>query len=390
MTASCSSPRRGPAGPGVLYHNMLVSPRLGGAEQLAIEIHKRAEAARPGRSELLVPENGAARDAAQAGGLRFRTFGFDSLMNGGRLASLGANLGMLGSLGRAAGTLLHVHSPFVYGALRPYLAVSAVRTVLHLHLDYSVEQLKWALKRPPDVIITCARFMIERVERALAATGASRTKIVPVINAVDVERFVPGDRVQARRDLHVSTEMPVALMAANLSPHKGQETAIRAVASLAAHGTRTELWLVGEDRENTGYSAHLRQLADTLGAGDLVKLMGFRRDMPRLLHAANCLLLPSTSEGLPLSILEAQASKVVVLAAPTAGIPEIIDNGRTGYLIGAQDAEGYANALALVLSNAGIAQSVSEAAYQQVISQFSLKPYSEKIFAEYDALLEAA
>ena len=363
---------------------------MGGAEQLAIEIYKRVESARPGRAELLVPAKGDTRDAAEQGGMRYRSFQFEQLMGGGRVSSVIANLGLLSTVGRSAHGLLHVHSPFVYGAMRPFLSLTRVRTILHLHLDYTIEQLTWALKRPPDVVITCAAFMVERVEEVLAKAGARGTKIVPVINAVDTARFVPGDRAAAKRDMQVPAGTAVLLMAANLSPHKGQETAIRAVAALKARGIPVELWLVGEDREKTGYDVRLKELVQSLGASDRVKFLGFRKDVPRLLHAADCLLLPSTSEGLPLSILEAQASKVVVLAAPTAGIPEVIHHGHTGFLVEAGNAEGYAGNVARLLANPDFAQDVREAAYAQVVSQFSLKPYSEKILAQYDALLEAA
>ena len=77
--------------------------------------------------------------------------------------------------------------------------------------------------------------------------------------------------------------------------------------------------------------------------GECVRLLGQRDDANVLLRAADFFLLPSTNEGLPLSILEAQATKVPVLAAPTAGIPEIVRDAETGFLIPATDAPGYAH-----------------------------------------------
>ncbi len=286
--------------------------------------------------------------------------------------------------------MLHIHSPYVFAALRPLRAVSRLRTILHLHLDYTEESLQWPLKLAPDLVIVCARFMEERVERALATVGSQWTKIMVAVNAVDTERFAPGDRLRAKRDLGVDPERPVLLMTANLAPHKGQETAIRTVSILVEQGFRPLLWLVGEEREGgDDYARRLHALVESLSLSAFVEFLGFRTDVPRLLHAADCLLLPSTREGLPLAVLEAQASKVVVLAAPTAGIPEVVEDGRTGFLIAADDHTGYASTLTSLICNPALGSAIAEAAYRKVVGTLSLNRYCESIHAQHASLLEA-
>ena len=373
---------------GLTYHNMLVSPRLGGGEKVAIEIHRYVSAHRPGESEILVPAGGEAERAIAAESLRHRTFDLDQLVSRSRVASLMANADLsLRLLGSSRG-ILHVHSPFVFGALRPLRSVSRLRTILHLHLDYTSEQLEWALTRAPDVVIVCARFMERIAADVLRRQGHARTRVVVAVNAVDLKRFTPGDKPIAKSALGLAADRPFYLMAANLAPHKGQETAIRAIALLKERGHRPLLWLVGEERESGGvYTAHLRELVAQLEVGDLVQFTGFRNDVPKLFQAADCLLLPSTSEGLPLSILEAQASKVAVLAAPTAGIPEVVSHGETGLLVAANDVRGYADALESLHANPATAQRITDSAYRQVVSQCSLDRYCERILAEYDSVL---
>ena len=150
--------------------------------------------------------------------------------------------------------------------------------------------------------------------------------------------------------LDVPANLPLLMVVANLAPHKGQHTALRAVADLKAIGPRVRLMLVGAERsDGKGYETQLRQLAADLSIDDRVDFAGFRNDIPLLLAAADFVLLPSTSEGLPLTILEAQATGAVVLAAPTAGIPEVVEDGRTGFLVAASDAAGYAAQIAELL-----------------------------------------
>ncbi|MBY0527907.1 MAG: glycosyltransferase family 4 protein [Gemmataceae bacterium] len=371
------------------YHNMLRSPRFGGAEKLAVEIHKYVAAQRPGKSKLLVPAGGDTETLARSERLDFQTFQLNWLLGPRRLPSLAANLDLLVKLRRRSQGVLHIHAPFMYGALQPFLAISGFKTVVHVHLDYSEEDLRWAFRRSPDVVIVCAKFMRERVAKLTTAHAGGGAEIVVAINAVDVERFAPGDRLQAKHDLGAPTDRPLFLMAANISPHKGQETAIRAVARLTARGYRPLLWLAGEERASgTAHTERLRALIAELGLSESVRLLGFRSDVEKLLHAADCLLLPSTQEGLPLTILEAQASRVVVVAAPTAGIPEVIDDGRTGFLVAADDPEGYATVLASLLDNRELAQSVAETAYRQVVSNNTLSQYCRNILSVYDRVLE--
>jgi glycosyltransferase involved in cell wall biosynthesis len=115
-------------------------------------------------------------------------------------------------------------------------------------------------------------------------------------------------RSQAAHRFYPPTEF-VVLLLANLAPHKGQATAIRALHALKQRGSAVECWLAGEDRSGKlGYEDQLRRLIADLDVADAVRFLGFRSDAPDLLRAADVLVLPSTHEGLPLSVLEAQAN----------------------------------------------------------------------------------
>jgi glycosyltransferase involved in cell wall biosynthesis len=310
-------------------------------------------------------------------------------MSSNRLQAGLENLHLYRRLYRHGAGTIHVHSPFVYGAARLFIAASRLKSVLHIHLAFSAEQLKWSLRAPPDLIVVCADFMRPAVEQALPPTRAVRTEVRVILNAVDTERFFPADRVAAKARVGVRTDVPLLMMAANLAPHKGQETAVRAVAALKERGHDVRLWLVGEERgDGLGFLGRLKALVRELGVEDRVDFLGFRNDIPELLRAADFVLLPSTNEGLPLVILEAQASKALVLAAPTAGIPEIIEDGCTGYLIRADDYRGYADRIAFLLTNPSAAATLIESAYRRVRERHHMKRYCSRVLDEYDRLLE--
>ncbi len=368
---------------------MLVSPHVGGGAQLAMEIHKYIVSTRGSISQLLLPKGAEAEQSAIDQNFAFIGYDLGHLVSQNRFISYMENLYLYvrTAVNHNCG-IIHVHSPFVYGAARPLFIASKLKTVLHIHLDFTYEQLKWALKLPPDLILICADFMRSTVEKTLSETERKNSKIQVILNAVDTKRFFSLDRAVAKAQLGVKEDLPLLMVVANLSPHKGQETAIRTVALLKTNGFQVKLWIVGEERApSQNYLDKLKSLSMELSVADLVDFVGFRKDIPQLLQATDFLLLPSTNEGLPLVILEAQASKSLVLAAPTAGIPEVIKDGLTGYLIAADDFQGYANKIAFLLSNPIHANKVIQNAYQNIYQNHGIKKYCSKVLHEYDELL---
>src|SRR5262249_47279319 len=144
-------------------------------------------------------------------------------------------------------------------------------------------------------------------------------------------------------------------------------------AELKRSGVDVTCWFAGEERQSGGgrggYAAHLQALCNALGVADRIRFLGHREDIPDLLRAADIFILPSAGEGLPQSVLEAQATKVPVLATPTGGIPEVITDGETGFLIPAEDAVGYAHRIKCLLNHPDIYQRVQEQAYINVIKK---------------------
>jgi len=358
------------------YHSFLVSRELGGAALIALRLAKWMfeQGETP---HVWAPGEGPAARAAEQEGLPWQSYDLDSMKKGNLAHALGC-------MRMVPGLLLHhgwahVHSPVVYRILRPILRLTRLRTAVSVHIEPEPEEIRWAFRDPPDLILPCARFMDAPLRLALGERG-QELRIAAAPNGVDTARFFPGDAAGAKTMVGAPKDRPLVLMLANLAPHKGHVTALRAVAELKARGMAVECWLAGIERDGRKeYGQQLRSLVAELGVGGLVRFLGFRRDGPDLLRAADFLLLPSTHEGLPLSIVEAQASKVPVLAAPTAGIPEVIIDGETGFLIPATDASGYADRIALLLQNPGLRQRVVDKALAVVLGEYTLDAYCKRV-----------
>lgn len=312
------------------------------------------------------------------------------LLGSGKLQSALANWKFGNILRRQGPGIVHLHSVVQYGALQLGLRLSGLKRVVHVQIEEDPQGLCWAFKHPPDVIITCARYLVDHVRRSLAEKYQECQRIVAVPNSVDTEEFFPADKEAAKQRTGAASAVPLILVLANLAPHKGQETAIRAVAALKDRGVKIACWLAGVERGGEGaYTARLRGLISELKVSEEVRLLGYRHDAADLLQAADFFLLPSTQEGLPISLLEAQASKVPVLAAPTAGIPETVTDGKTGFLIAAENHIGYAECIQALLNNRTLYDDVAGNAYEQVKREYQWSRYCERIWRIYCELLNA-
>lgn len=368
------------------YHQFLVSHELGGAALVGLHVADYLGSNKLSAT-VWVPGGGPAEREARRLGLSVSQYSIDAARSRWPLRAAWGNWRVGRGLRLAGVGLVHVHGVLYYGLLHWGLKLSGLKRVVHVHIEEHPEALCWAFRSPPELITTCARFLVNHVRLALPPDRQDRQRIVAVPNAVDTDRFQPCDNEGAKRAIG-APRMPLVLMLANLAPHKGQETAVRAVALLKERGVDVACWLAGVERGGAGsFTARLRSLIEELAVTDRVRLLGQRSDTPDLLRAADYFLLPSTHEGLPLSVLEAQASKVPVLAAPTAGIPEVVHDGETGFLIAAGNAAGYADRLQTLLARPELGRRVAEAAHAQVVARHSWPVYCRRIQELYQEVL---
>ena len=369
------------------YHHILASRELGGAGLIALQLAKNLNG-RTGGCHIWVPGEGPAKRMAENYGLTCHELDSAKVLTTGRLQTGIANYQFGHVLHRYGAGIAHVHWPLAYGAMRLGLGFSGLKRVVHVQLEDDAGGLQWAFRHPPELIITCAKYLVDYVRRLLPERFQERQHIVAVPNAVDTGKFHPVNRAEAKYRAGAPGDIPMILMLANLAPHKGQETAIRAVAELKKRGSHVVCWLAGLERGGQQrYRAHLESLVSELNVNDRIAFMGYCENNAELLQASDFFLLPSFHEGLPISVLEAQASKVPVLAAPTAGIPEVISDEKTGFLVGADNYIGYADRIEMLLRNRALYQDIAQNAYEQVSREYSWTNYCDRILGLYDELL---
>lgn len=177
-----------------------------------------------------------------------------------------------------------------------------------------------------------------------------RIEIVPP--GVDHAFFAPGDQAQARRAVGLPPSVPVLLFAGRIQPLKGLEVAIRAMALVAGS---PRLVVVGGPSGPLGEAEleRARRLAVELGVQDRVRFVPPQPHelLSTFYRASDVCLVPSRTESFGLVALEAAACGTPVVAAAVGGLRNLIEDGRTGYLVENREPQAFASAVEIVLGD---------------------------------------
>jgi glycosyltransferase involved in cell wall biosynthesis len=228
-----------------------------------------------------------------------------------------------------------------------------------------------------DATVTVSQIVADTARDAFLIPAK---KLHVIQNGIRTTKFKNAKLGQdLRKTILGQTKGPLILTVARLVWFKGLNTLIDALPEVVERHTSTKLVIVGDGELRADLEAQVEQL----GMSDYVVFTGERDDVPDLLAAADLFVLPSVSEGLPISILEAMASKLPIVATNVGGIPELVVDGETGLLVNAGDVDGMSAALISLLDDpckckaAGI---VSYVRMTELFSQSTMVTATEKLY----------
>jgi glycosyltransferase involved in cell wall biosynthesis len=186
--------------------------------------------------------------------------------------------------------------------------------------------------------------------------GAAPERVSVIPNGVDLQRFRPADRQEARRRLGLPEQGRLLVTVAHLGVRKGHREAIATLARLPAD---VRLLLVG-DGLHRGDAARLRRLAGSLGAGDRLLLAGPQPPdrVADYFAAADAGVLASYREGCPNAVLECLACGRPVVATDVGAVPDLIEPGCNGEIVPVADPEALAAAIAKVLARRWVPEDI--------------------------------
>jgi len=168
-----------------------------------------------------------------------------------------------------------------------------------------------------------------------------------------------------------------------LSPEKGYENLIRALAHVVNKGLDARLLLIGQG----ALKEKLVLLASELGLTSRIMFAGYQKAAFRFFHLMNVFVISSLTEGLPMTLLEAMRAKVPIIATRVGGIPDILTDPKDAILLPPKDEEGLASAILRISCNPEKTLQMTENAYKKFKSELSSYKMAKQYSSLYKELL---
>ncbi|TAL71393.1 MAG: glycosyltransferase [Rhodanobacter sp.] len=282
--------------------------------------------------------------------------------------------------------VLHTHN-----AMAHYQAVLActglgIRRVINTRHSMSsnrrAPRLEWlyrrALARTDAVVAVCEAARADAV--ALGIVPAAKSRVVR--NGIPVASFAPANAARHRQlcvALGVAQASRIVGTVGRLTRIKDQANLIRAFAQLHAGVPDAVLVLVGDGP----LRAELEQGARAAGVAAAVHFLGDRNDVRDLLQGFDLFVLCSRSEAYSMALLEASATALPIVATEVGGNGEIVQAGRTGWLVPPGAPTALADAMAAALANGGAAREYGAAARRWALAEGSLETMAQRYLTLY-------
>lgn len=238
-------------------------------------------------------------------------------------------------------------------------------------------RLAW-LRRGVDAFVAISRDIDDELE----AIGVPPERRAAIPNGVDSTRFVPlpdSERSRLRRTLDLPQAGSVAIYTGRLAEEKGLGDLLAAWPAVRDVYADALLLVVGSGDQRTALESR---------AGEGVRFTGPIPDVGPFLQAADLFVLPSTAEGLSNSLLEAMSAGLPCIATEVGGTPELIDHGRSGWLVPPADPDQLRRAILNLLADKQLRESLGQRARRQVESHFSLARTVAETHRLYRQLLQ--
>lgn len=300
-------------------------------------------------------------------------------------------------------------NPRIYFALIPLVRLIKDKKIDVIHSQTRITQVMGTLLEKMTgaaYVSTCHGFFKPRLTRKvlgcwgravvaispqvenhlIADLKVSKEKVFLILNGLDLNDFPMIDEPmrKAARIHHRLSASPVIGIIARLSEVKGHDVLICAMKSVSERFPSALLLIVGEGK----LEESLKKRVGELGLQDHVRFYPIVNRTFEMLSLFDVFVMPSLQEGLGLSVMEAQAAGVPVVASRVGGILSLIEDGKTGRLVAPQDAQELARAIIGLLENRAAAQGMGQAAREFIAKNFSSRTMVEKTLEMYRTVQE--
>lgn len=228
---------------------------------------------------------------------------------------------------------------------------------------------RWAWRHVAAGIIANSRATAATLHQSAPWLPEGHVRVI--YNGLRLDRYAadPERRAEARRRLGAPPDAPVIGMVGELTTRKNHILVLRRLPELARRYPDLRLWILGEGDQRPVLAAE----AERLGVGANLLLAGFRDDVPDLVCGMDVLAHPALMEGFGYVLVEAMAAGLPVVSANTSNLPEIVDEGETGYLLSPEDQDGWTDRLGRLLADRDLAGRLGARGAERARERFTLE-----------------
>jgi glycosyltransferase involved in cell wall biosynthesis len=260
------------------------------------------------------------------------------------------------------------------------VVLASRRELLNLRTPWQQRAIRFICGLATGVVVNS-----RAVHHEMAKLGpASRRKINILPNCIDLDQFEPKlSAGEIRRELGLSPNSILIGALGNLRPEKDLETFLQAARGILDVIPSAEFLVIGDGTAGS----QLKSLANDLHLSESVHFLGERQDIPDLLAALDLLVMSSYSESFPNAILEAMTMGKPVVATNVGGIPELVEEGQTGFLVPPRDPKAIADRVLSLCRDSAHRLQMGQAARAQVEANFTVQAITARLEGIYDRSL---
>jgi glycosyltransferase involved in cell wall biosynthesis len=237
-----------------------------------------------------------------------------------------------------------------------------------------------------DAIITVSEF----VRAEVLKSDIPREKVHAILNGIDLETFDRSlfNKDLLRTELHIRPDAKVVLMVARFAMTKRHDVMVKAAEIVRSSIPDFNLVLVGEVFDESEYYDSIKGQVETLGLTDAVTFVDFQADIRKVEVAADVVVLCSDREPLGACVIEAMALEVPVVVTDSGGSTELVQDGKTGFVVPAGDADALADRIITLLSDHNLCRRLTCAARRHVEAELTAHIHATRVTDLYNKVLK--
>lgn len=266
-------------------------------------------------------------------------------------------------------------------AKKPWIATN--------HVWHSTDRKLAFYERIDAMVLKHARVVIgvsQEIKDDLLTKGFKDKHVRVVDNGITVEEFQQVKHAERWRSwVGLNNDVKVVVIVGRLAKEKGHEVFLNAAAKVLSRKRNVKFVVVGDGP----LRGALKNMTDALGISEHVLFVGLQADMPKVYAASNVLVNSSFIEGLPMTILEAMAARLPIIATKVGAVGKVIEHDVNGILLEPGDPDTLAEAIEIMVSQPETSKRYAERAFSDVCAKFSDRRMAKDYMKIYNEVISS-